>query len=112
MCGTVDLVIVVVQTGDVCAGELGHLASWSTNTAADIQHLHALLDTNVVSQVVLVASNGLVERLAIGETAEVEALAPAVLIEIGSKVVVVSGQGGVFSSSGLERIFMLVKVFQ
>jgi hypothetical protein len=36
----------------------------------------------------LVAGDGLVEGLTVGETAEVERGAPAVLVEVGSQVVV------------------------
>lgn len=88
MDGTVDLVVVVVQTGDVCAGELGNLSCRSTDTTANIKNLHALLDANLVCKIVLMAGNGLVEGLANGETAEVERLAPAELVDVGGKVVV------------------------
>lgn len=54
-----------------------------------------------MGQIVLVAGNGLVEALAEGITAEVEALAPSVLVQIGCKVVVVSCEGCVFVSSFL-----------
>jgi hypothetical protein len=37
---------------------------------------------------VFVAGNRLVEPLAICETAEVEGLAPAILVQVGSKIVV------------------------
>lgn len=98
---TLNLVIVVVQAGNVSTGELGDLSSWSTNTAANIQNLHALLDTDVVSEVVLVASNGLVEWLAECEAAEVERLAPSVLVQVGSKVVVMLGESCVLLLSCL-----------
>lgn len=88
MGSTLNLVVVVVKTSDVGASELGDLASGTTNTATDIENLHALLDANLVSKVVLMAGNGLVKGLALGESAEVERLAPAILVEIGSKVVV------------------------
>lgn len=38
--------------------------------------------------VVLVAGDGAVECLSVGEAAEMEALAPSVLVEVGSKVVI------------------------
>jgi hypothetical protein len=41
-----------------------------------------------VGDIVFVAGDGAVERLSVGEAAEVEALAPAVLVEVGGKVVV------------------------
>jgi hypothetical protein len=63
--GSLDLVVVVVQTGDVSTCELGNLASGTTNTAADIENLHTLLDTNLVGKVVLMTGNGLVEGFAL-----------------------------------------------
>jgi hypothetical protein len=45
-----------------------------------------------VRQVVLVARNGLVERLAKSIAAEVEALAPAVLVQVRRQIVVVPGK--------------------
>lgn len=73
-------------------GELGNLAGGTANAAADVEDLHALLDANLSSQVVLVTSNGLVKGLAGGETAEVEALAPAILVDICREVVVTTRQ--------------------
>jgi hypothetical protein len=61
-----------------------------------------------VCKVVLVASNGLVEGLAVRIAAEVEALAPAVLVQIGRQVVVVSCEGGIFVSSLLEGISICI----
>lgn len=84
----VDLVVVVVQTGNVSASELDHLAGRTTDTTANIQNLHILRDTSLEGKVVLVAGNGLVERLTVGEAAEVEGRTPSVLVEIGSQVVV------------------------
>lgn len=85
---TVDLVVIVVQAGDVCACELGNFPGGSSDTAANVQHALALLDANLVCQVVLMAGHGLIEGLAEGEAAEVEGLAPSGLINIGGKVVV------------------------
>lgn len=84
----VDLVVVVVQTGDVSTGELDHLAGGTTDTTANIQNLHILGDTSLEGKVVLVAGNGLVERLTVGEAAEVEGRTPSVLVEVGGQVVV------------------------
>lgn len=95
---SVDLVVVVVQTGDVAAGELGDFARRSTNTTSNIKNLHALLDADLVGEVVLMTSNRLVEGLAVREAAKVEGLAPTILIEVGCKVVVAEkwrGLGGV-----------------
>jgi hypothetical protein len=101
--GSLDLVVVVVETSDVCARELDNLSGRATNTTTNIKDLHVVLEVHDVGEVVLVAGNGLFERLAVGETAEVERLTPAVLVKVGGQVVVVTGQGSVFSSSGLFR---------
>lgn len=94
LCGALDLVVVVVQTGNVAASELGDLTSRPTDTTANIQDLHALLNADAVREVVLVAGNSLVEGLALGEAAEVERLAPSILVEIGSEVVVAATSAG------------------
>ena len=100
---SLDLVVVVVETSNVCARELDNLSSRATNTTTNIQDLHVVLEIHDVSEVVLVTGNGLSEGLAVGETAEVERLTPAVLVKVGGQVVVVTGQGSVFSSSSLFR---------
>lgn len=102
MCA-LDLVIVVVQAGDVCAGELGDLSCWSTNTATNIENLHSVLDADLVGEVVLMASDSLEEWLVGGEAAEVEGLAPTVLVKVGTQVVVMLGKSGVLSLSCLIR---------
>ena len=88
MSGALDLVVVVVQAGDVGTGELGDLSRRPTNTAANIEHFHALREADAVRKVMLVSGRGLVEALANGVTAEVEGLAPAVLVEIRREIVV------------------------
>lgn len=108
---SVNLVVVVVQTSDVGTGELGDFAGRATNTAANIEDLHSLLNAHAVGEVVLVTSNGLVERLAVGETAEVEGLAPTIFVEIGSEVVVAGctlAQSQL--SGGVCKAYCLVKV--
>lgn len=89
--GALDLVVVVVEAGDVGAGELGDLAGGAANTAPDVEDLHPFLDPDLVGEVVLVAGNGLVEVLAAGVPAEVERLAPAILVEIRGEVIVTRG---------------------
>lgn len=84
----INLVVVVVQAGNVCASELGNFTCRSTDTTADVKYRLTLLDTNLVRQVVLMAGNSLVKRLANGEATEVEGLTPAELVNVGSKVVV------------------------
>jgi hypothetical protein len=72
----------------VCASELRNLASWPSNTTANVEDFVSVFDTDLRGEIVLMASNGLVERFTVGETAEVEGLAPAVLVEIRSEVVI------------------------
>lgn len=57
-----------------------------------------------MGEVVLVAGNGLVEGLSKCETAEMEALAPAVLVQVGRKIVVVSCQSSIFVSARLKPL--------
>ncbi|KAH3682421.1 hypothetical protein WICPIJ_006607 [Wickerhamomyces pijperi] len=45
--GLLDLVIVVVQTGDMSTSESGNFSSWATNTTTDIKDLPAFFDTNL-----------------------------------------------------------------
>lgn len=86
--GTGNLVVVVIEARDVGISELGNLPSGSTDTAANVQNLHARLDADLRRQEVLMARNGLVEGLAGRIPAEVEALAPAVLVQVGREIVV------------------------
>jgi hypothetical protein len=92
LCGVsgcaLDLVVVVVQAGDMCARELCDFSGWSTDTTSNIQDFVSILDTDLCGEVVFVAGNGLVEVFSICVTAEVERLAPSVLVEISDEVVV------------------------
>jgi hypothetical protein len=115
-----NLVVIVVQSSDVRTSELGNLTGWTSNTATNIENLHVLTDTNAMSEVMLVSGDSLVERLTVGETAEVERLSPTILVQVGTQVVVtekvlkkalggihhhclLSGQSRVLSLSGLEE---------
>lgn len=91
--GPIDLVIVVVQPRDVDAGELGDFTGGPADAAADVEDFHAFAQGHHVCEVVLMAGHGLVETFAIGEAAEVEGAAPAVLVDVGCEVVV-AGHGG------------------
>ena len=77
--GTRDLVVVVVEAGDVGSGEVTDLAGGTTDTTADIEDLERGLDTHVGGQVVLMTGHGLLEGLTRAESAEVERGAPGVL---------------------------------
>jgi hypothetical protein len=47
--GALNLVVVVVQSGDVGAGELCNLSSRATNTAANVKDFVSILDANLGS---------------------------------------------------------------
>lgn len=90
--GSVDLVVVVVKTGNMAASELRDFARRTTDTTSDVKNLHALRDADLMGEVVLMPGNSLVEWLAVGKAAEVEGLAPAILVQVGGEVVVATGQ--------------------
>jgi hypothetical protein len=72
----------------VCTCEFCDLAGWSSNTTANIEDFVSILNTDLRGKIVLMASNSLVERFTVGEATEVERLAPAVLVEICSEIVI------------------------
>jgi hypothetical protein len=100
---SLNLVVIVVETGNVYTRELDNLSSRATNTTTNVQDLHVILEVHDVGEVVLVTGDSLFERFAICETAEVEGLTPTILVKVGSQVVVVTSEGSVFSSSSLFR---------
>lgn len=70
--GTINLVVVVVETSDVGTRELADLAGRATNTATNIKNIHVVPQAHDVSEVVLVTGKSLLEGLAVGEAAEME----------------------------------------
>lgn len=72
----------------MATGELDHLARRPANAATDIEDLHAALQPHVVRKIVLVTSDGLGKGFPVCEPAEVERLAPCVLVQIRSEVIV------------------------
>ena len=109
--GTLDLVVVVVETDDIDTRELDNLTRRAADTAANIQYAHVVGEVHLVGQVMLVAGNGLVEGLAVRIAGKVEGLAPAVLVQVGGQVVVVPGEGGIFISSFLDRSVMVTAIW-
>lgn len=79
--GTGDLVIVVVETGDMGTGEMTNLTSGSTDSTANIEDAVVRLDTHVGGKEVFVAGDSLVERLARVESAKVKRCSPSVLFQ-------------------------------
>jgi hypothetical protein len=102
--GTLNLVVVVVQSDNVDTSESGHLASGSSNSTSDVKNGHTLLQSHHVGEEVLVTGDSLVESLTGVETTEVERLSPSVLVEVGSEVVVVTGEGSVTLDTLLYRV--------
>jgi len=45
---TLNLVVVIVEAGNMSASKLCNLARRAANTAANIKHAHAILDADVV----------------------------------------------------------------
>jgi hypothetical protein len=101
---TLNLVVVVVQSDNVDTSESGHLASGSSNSTSDVKNGHTLLQSHHVGEEVLVTGDSLVESLTGVETTEVERLSPSVLVEVGSEVVVVTGEGSVTLDTLLYRV--------
>jgi hypothetical protein len=71
-CSTVNLVVIVVQSSDVCTGKFGNLSGWPTNTTSNVENFVTVFDADFGREVVLVAGNSLIEGFTICETAEVE----------------------------------------
>ena len=59
MCGTLDLVVIVVQANDVDARELDNLTRGTSDTASDVEHELVLLESHFQRQIVLVSCEGL-----------------------------------------------------
>lgn len=89
-CGTLDLVVVVVQTGNVCTGELGNFSCRASHTAPNVEDFVAVLNADFGGEVMFMACNGLVERFSVCEAAEMKGLSPSVLVQVCPKVVVTS----------------------
>ena len=71
-CSTVNLVVIVVQPGDVCTSKFGNLSCGSTHTTSNIEDFITVFDADFGGEVVFVAGNGLIEGFTVCETAEVE----------------------------------------
>jgi hypothetical protein len=92
--GSLHLVFVDGDASNVAAGKLRDLPGRPTHTTADVEDSHALFDTSDECEVVFMAGDGLPEGLVGAEAAEVEALAPSILIEVGSEVVISADVSG------------------
>jgi hypothetical protein len=87
-CRTLDLVVVIVQANNVDPSKLDNFSGRASDTAAHVEHTHALFETHHVGQIMLMPGNSLQEGLAVGKATKVKTLSPAVLVQIRSQVVV------------------------
>ena len=87
---SLDLVIVQGDASDLALQELANVAHGSSDTAADIQNvlLWSVAVVELRRQYVFVSANGLVKGFLGVLEGEMEALAPAPLVEYGRQVVV------------------------
>ena len=83
-----NLIVIVVEAGDVDIGKLGNLASRSSYAATNVQNFHAALEVHLVRQVVFVARERLDKGLALAVAAKVKRLRPAILIQIRGQIVI------------------------
>lgn len=76
MCGSLDLIGIVIQTSNMGTSEMGDFTSGTTDTTTNIQNTHVTLDTNVGSQIMFMTSNSTVELFTNVVTAEMETATP------------------------------------
>lgn len=100
--------VVQGHAGDGGVGELGDVSHGTTDAAAAVKHLVASGHTEAASNVVLVTGDGLLEALARKLVREVEALAPAPLVEEGGQLVVGVHQGGVRLVTVLQTNLLVI----
>ena len=86
--GSINLVVVVIETRNVGISECSDGSGRSPHSTANIQHLHALFDADLSRQIVFVPCNRLVEAFAWRKAAKMEALAPTVFIYVRRQIVV------------------------
>ena len=101
--GTLNLVVIVVQTNNVDPSEFSNLSRWSSNATSYVKYLHAISQAHDMSKVVLMTSNGLVKAFAVREAAEVERATPTIFVNVCREVVVVSSKGCIFCFTCLGR---------
>jgi 4-hydroxy-3-methylbut-2-enyl diphosphate reductase IspH len=101
---TLNLVIVIVQANNIDARKLDNLASRAAHTASHIENTHVIAQAHLVRKVVFMTGNGLIERFTVSKAAKMEALAPAVLVEVGCEVIVMSGQSSILIPPSLELV--------
>mmetsp|Transcript_120850 Transcript_120850/g.347154 ORF Transcript_120850/g.347154 Transcript_120850/m.347154 type:complete len:339 (+) Transcript_120850:370-1386(+) len=95
---------------DLGAGEACDVPRRAADAAAAVQHGGAFADAEAAGEVVLVAEDGLLETLALAPVREVEARAPAPLVELRRQVVVGVDEVGVILVPVLGGLCVVVLV--
>lgn len=72
----------------MAAGELGNFPRGAPHATSDVENLHVFLNPDGGREVVFVSDDALGKGFAEGRAVEVEALAKAELIKVGSEVVI------------------------
>lgn len=106
--GSGYLIVIVVEPGDFGVGESTDFQGWTTDSTANIENLHTILQAQRVGQIVLMARNGLVKWFSMTKSTEVEAATPAILVQISRKIVV----AGSIQSAHISTTGLLVLTFE
>jgi hypothetical protein len=83
-----DLEVVIIQGNDISVREARNLSGGAANTTANVENTHPGTKGHLRGEIVLVASKGRSECLALVEAREVERLGPSVFVKLGGTVVV------------------------
>ena len=83
------------------AGMTGHVAHRARHAASDIEDIHPRLQGQPVGEIVLVPEQRRLEAFAAAPGREVKGLAPAELVEVGHKVVIMIYERAVLLSPAL-----------
>jgi len=108
--GTFDLVVVVVDAGNIGTRETGNSTHGSTDTTAEVEDMLSGAKAERVSKEVLMTGERSGETLSREAGSKMEALSPSVLVEIGDEVVVVVHHGGVLLLSLLDLVLVVAHV--
>ncbi len=83
----VHLMLVDGNAGHISTGGANYASEWAANTASHVEHAVAILDVQLRCNPVLRVQHGYAVRLVPSAEAEVERIAPAVLVEVAGEVV-------------------------
>ena len=101
MFGALDLVGVVVDADKAGSGIARQIAHRPADSASHIEHLHPRFQGQPVAEKMLVPEQRRLEALAPAPGREVKGLAPAELVEVGYKVVIMIYERAVLLSPAL-----------